>query len=118
MLRGFFDLVTVVYLMKYRTRPLHLFGGVALTLLVAAIVLAAALSVPLNVMEQPPRWNFTMWLLDTALFTMAPIFVGIGLLAEAQLATHIRELPPPPITELLNCSDEATPAGTEVRHGE
>jgi hypothetical protein len=44
-LRGFFDLLTVTFMGRYRYRPLHLFGGVGLALGLVGFVLLAYLTV-------------------------------------------------------------------------
>ncbi|MFN2471805.1 MAG: glycosyltransferase family 2 protein [Gaiellaceae bacterium] len=44
-LRGFFDLLTVTFMGRYRYRPLHLFGGLGLALGAIGFVLLAYLSV-------------------------------------------------------------------------
>ncbi len=44
-LRGFFDLLTVTFIGRYRTRPLHLFGGLGLLLSFAGIAVLAYLTV-------------------------------------------------------------------------
>jgi glycosyltransferase involved in cell wall biosynthesis len=44
-LRGFFDLLTVTFMGRYRYRPLHLFGGVGLFLGLVGFVLLAYLTV-------------------------------------------------------------------------
>jgi glycosyltransferase involved in cell wall biosynthesis len=44
-LRGFLDLLTVTFVGRYRHRPLHLFGGVGLLLLVAGLATLAYLTV-------------------------------------------------------------------------
>ncbi len=43
--RGFFDLLTVLFMGRYRHRPLHLFGGLGLVLIVVGVVISAYLSV-------------------------------------------------------------------------
>jgi glycosyltransferase involved in cell wall biosynthesis len=43
--RGFFDLVTVLFIGRYRYRPLHLFGGVGLTLGMAGFSICGYLTV-------------------------------------------------------------------------
>lgn len=110
--RGFLDLLTVVYLTKYRARPLHLFGGIGLGLIVFSIALGALLSLRLTFYQPPPAWHFLMWLLDAALFTLGSVFFAIGLLAEGALAATFRQLPPPPVVERLNLPerDEASHA--------
>ena len=44
-LRGFFDLLTVTFMGRYRYRPLHLFGGLGLVLGMVGFVLLAYLTV-------------------------------------------------------------------------
>jgi glycosyltransferase involved in cell wall biosynthesis len=106
LLRGFFDLFTVLYVTRFRFRPLHWFGTFALGCLFAALILAAAFSPYLTTnFLNPPKWHFMGWLLVTALFTMAPILFAIGLVAEGQLATTLAQQPAPPIVECLNCED-------------
>jgi hypothetical protein len=43
--RGFFDLITVLFLTQYTRRPLHFFGWVGLTTLVAGFAINAYLAV-------------------------------------------------------------------------
>jgi glycosyltransferase involved in cell wall biosynthesis len=43
--RGFFDLLTVLFIGRYRYRPLHLFGGVGLLLETAGVAICAYLTV-------------------------------------------------------------------------
>jgi glycosyltransferase involved in cell wall biosynthesis len=44
-LRGFFDLLTVTFIGRYRTRPLHLFGGLGLLLGLAGVAVLGYLTV-------------------------------------------------------------------------
>lgn len=44
-LRGMFDLMTVLFLGRYRQRPLHLFGGMGLAMLATGFVICAYLTV-------------------------------------------------------------------------
>ncbi|MHB9025869.1 MAG: glycosyltransferase family 2 protein [Armatimonadota bacterium] len=115
--RGFFDLLTVNYLMKYRLRPLHYFGGIGLMCILFSLVLGAVLSLFLTIpkLYPPPPWHFYMWLFDAALFTMGPVFIGLGLLAESNLAAHFERYPPPPIAEVINVTD-ADAAPDEAAH--
>ena len=117
-LRGFFDLLTVRYITKYRFRPLHLFGSIAVGLFVFSLALGACLSLYLTVpqLSPPPPWHFYMWLLDAAFFTMSPLLLAMGMLAEGQLAASFALQPAPPIAECLNFPTAADPA--EVRHAE
>ncbi len=109
------DLCTLLYLNKFRTRPLRLFGSLAAGCLLVALALGAGLSVYLTGWTlnppAPPRWHFFMWLLDAALFTLSPVLFALGLLAEGQLASATPS--EPAITERINVS--ITPQN-EVRH--
>jgi dolichol-phosphate mannosyltransferase len=44
-LRGALDLITVVFLGRYRNRPLHLFGGIGIALTVAGVAISAYLTI-------------------------------------------------------------------------
>lgn len=104
-LRGLFDLITVVYITKYRFRPLHLFGSAGLGLLAVGLLLLACLSIPLN-MERAPVWQYPFWWLSSALCVVGPILIGMGILAEGQLANGFRAQPLPPVAEYLNLPDD------------
>lgn len=110
--RGFFDLLTVAYLTKYRFRPLHLFGGVGITLFVLALFFGAVLSVFASYYDRV-GWRSFFWMIIFAFFTLGPLLVTIGLIAEGQLATAFRRLPEPPVAERINCprTDEVAHAG-------
>jgi glycosyltransferase involved in cell wall biosynthesis len=43
--RGLFDLMTVVFLGRYRQRPMHLFGGIGLILMLAGIAISIYLTI-------------------------------------------------------------------------
>jgi glycosyltransferase involved in cell wall biosynthesis len=110
-LRGLFDLVTVLYITRYRFRPLHLFGGWGISCLLGGAVLGAVLNVPMLLLPQVPRGHFLLWLLAVALFIIGPLLIGIGLIAEGQLATDFRQIPPAPIAEVIEPAE-----ATEVEH--
>lgn len=111
--RGGLDLLTVVYLTRFRTRPLHFFGGIGLLCMLIAVILGATLNIPLTLMAEPPRWQFWMWLLTANLFTLGPLLIAIGLVAEGLLANTYRQVPAPPIAERVNftITDEVSHAG-------
>ena len=109
--RGFFDLLTVVYLTKYRMRPLHFLGGAGLLSFFIGVIGGLLLSTYLWV-----TGNYPYLLLDTldiALLAAGPILLGVGLIAEGQLAATFAQAPPPPVVETVNfpASDEVTHAG-------
>jgi len=119
-IRGFLDLVTVVYINKYRFRPLHLFGSWAVGLFVLSLALCGVLTPFLLVGDgTPPRYHFVLWLLDIALFIMAPLLFAIGLVAEGVLANTFLQQPAPPIMERVNFGElpvrEAAPVASETQ---
>jgi glycosyltransferase involved in cell wall biosynthesis len=100
------DLITVAYLTRYRYRPLHLFGGIGTGFTLIGLALGAVLSPYLTIAGiDPPAWHFFMWLLALALIVLGPLFIALGLLAEAQLASAFPRLPPPPVAERINCTE-------------
>jgi glycosyltransferase involved in cell wall biosynthesis len=101
-LRGLMDLFTVIYITKYRFRPLHLLGGIGFGCLLAGIVLWLVLNAVMLTAAEPPRGVFLIWMFATALTIVGPVLIGLGLLAEGQLAAGFRRLPPAPIVEELN----------------
>lgn len=91
--RGFFDLLTVLMLTRYTTRPLHLFGlfGVIVGLIGFGIV--AYLSI---------GWLFGQWIAGRPLFILGALMViagiqlvSFGLLAEMIVYGSNRESDPP-----------------------
>lgn len=78
--RGFFDLVTVLFLRRYVTRPLHLFGMVGAILFVAGFGIGAYLTI-LKIMGEAigRRPLLTLGIL---LMVVGVQFVSFGLLAE------------------------------------
>lgn len=105
-LRGLMDLFTVIYITKYRFRPLHLLGGFGFGLLLLGLLLAAvALGCTLDAAfttHVAPWWHVFLWAPAAVLIVVGPLFIGFGLLAEGQLAAGFRRLPPAPIAETLN----------------
>lgn len=91
--RGFFDLLTVLMLTRYTTRPLHLFGlfGVVVGLVGFGIVSYLAIG-----------WLFGQWIAGRPLFILGALMViagiqlvSFGLLAEMIVYGSNRESDPP-----------------------
>jgi hypothetical protein len=103
-LRGFFDLVTVVFITKYRNRPLHFFGNFAITFFVIGLIFSvfwgALYSLDKNVI------NGIMLNLSVGTMLLAPILFGLGILAEQNLFYNYRKGQQPPIEETINISEE------------
>lgn len=85
-LRGFFDLLTVSFVGRYRYRPLHLFGSMGLLLGAVGIGLLAYLTVD-KILGHPIGQRPLLFL--GVLVTVVGIqLLGIGLLAELVLNQH------------------------------
>ena len=85
-LRGFFDLLTVSFVGRYRYRPLHLFGSMGLLLGAIGIGLLAYLTVD-KILGHPIGQRPLLFL--GVLVTVVGIqLLGIGLLAELVLNQH------------------------------
>ena len=108
-LRGLFDLMTVVYITKYRFRPLHLFGSIGLGLLALGLLMLFCLSLPV-IFERAPLWQYTFWWLASGMCVIGTLSIGLGLLAEGQLAGGFHAQPLPPVAEVLNLQEN------EARH--
>jgi glycosyltransferase involved in cell wall biosynthesis len=91
--RGFFDLLTVLMLTRYTTRPLHLFGFLGLILGLTGFGIVAYLSV---------GWLFGRWIAGRPLLILGTLMaiagvqlVSFGLLAEMIVYASNREDDPP-----------------------
>ena len=112
-LRGFFDLCTVIFITKYRMRPLHLFGTIGIGFLLIAIIFSIALSALYAVVvHQPGLFYFLLMMVTISLYTLGPIFFAIGLLAEGHLATTFHQEPAPPIDERINITGNGSTTNT------
>ena len=79
--RGFFDLLTILFLGTYSWRPLHLFGGIGGVVSVAGSLVLIYLTV-LWLMGDRPIGNRPLLTLGVLLVTVGVQFLSIGLLAE------------------------------------
>ena len=88
LLRGGFDLMTVLFLNNYRYRPLHLFGTTGMVMLLAGFVINAYLSIEwfngVRPLSQRPLLT-----LGVLLMVMGVQLLTMGLIAEL-LVSHIR----------------------------
>jgi glycosyltransferase involved in cell wall biosynthesis len=91
--RGFFDLLTVLMLTRYTTRPLHLFGLFGMVVGLAGFGIVAYLSI---------GWLFGKWIAGRPLFLLGTLMViagiqlvSFGLLAEMIVYGSNREGDPP-----------------------
>ena len=86
--RGFFDLLTVVFITNYINRPMHLFGGIGSLFFIAGLVIFSYLFFG--------RWIFGESIGASPLFSIAIFLIGsgvqifiIGMLSE--LIVHNKE---------------------------
>jgi len=91
--RGFFDLLTVLMLTRYTTRPLHLFGLLGLVVGLVGLGIVSYLSI---------GWLFGKWIAGRPLFILGALMVitgiqlvSFGLVAEMIVYTSTREREPP-----------------------
>jgi glycosyltransferase involved in cell wall biosynthesis len=85
-LRGFFDLLSVTFMGRYRYRPLHLFGGVGLLMGALGFIILLYLTV---------EWFWGQGIGGRPLFTLGVLlevvgiqFVSLGLLSELITSQH------------------------------
>lgn len=119
-LRGFFDLVTVVFITKYRNRPLHFFGNFAITFFVIGLIftifwgsLAAVQGhlITTGTIEgikiaQAYVCSNIFLNLSIGSMLLAPVIFGLGIIAEQQLFYSYRKGQQPPVEETLNITEE------------
>lgn len=86
--RGFLDLLTITFLGRYRHRPMHLFGGVGLLMVLVGLVVSAYLSV-LRFMGEGIG-NRPLLLLGVLLILVGMQFLTIGLMSEMIQRHHLR----------------------------
>ena len=89
-LRGFFDLLTVSFMSRYRHRPLHLFGGLGLLLGALGTVILLYLTVVKLAGE--PIGRRPLLLLGVLLVVVGIQFLSLGLLSELLTSQHRERL--------------------------
>lgn len=88
--RGFFDLLTALFITQYARRPLHLFGGIGATLASIGFVFLSYLSV-LWLMGEGPIGTRPLFLGGIMLMLLGAQLLSIGLVGE--LITHLAYRP-------------------------
>src|ERR1017187_9197788 len=94
----FFDLLTIRFLLKYMSRPLHFFGGLgALGMVVGSIISLALAGIKImnphrNVMDQ----HGPMFVIGAVLIVAGIQMMAIGLLGELQVRHHFTSQHPAP----------------------
>jgi hypothetical protein len=87
-LRGFFDLLTVAFMGRYRYRPLHLFGGIGLLLGAGGFAILLALTV--EKLGGASIGGRPLLLLGILLLVVGIQFFSLGLVGE-MLTSHNEE---------------------------
>jgi glycosyltransferase involved in cell wall biosynthesis len=85
-LRGFFDLLTVAFIGRYRHRPLHLFGGLGLALGTLGTAILAYLTVVK--LGGEPIGHRPLLTLGVLLVVVGMQFFSLGLIGELVLSQH------------------------------
>jgi len=80
-LRGFLDLLTVLFTTRYFRRPLHFFGAVGSLFALAGLVINVWLSI-LKLLGETSISNRPLFLVGILLIVVGVQFVSIGLLGE------------------------------------
>lgn len=81
LIRGFLDLITVYFLEKYLSRPLHLFGTIGLASMASGIVIGTYLSI-LRIFYGVPLSDRPLLLLAILMVISGMQFITLGLLGE------------------------------------
>ena len=89
-LRGFFDLLTVTFMSRYRHRPLHLFGGLGLVLGATGAGILVYLTVVKLTGE--PIGRRPLLLLGVLLVVVGIQFLSLGLVSELLTSQHRERL--------------------------
>ena len=87
-LRGFLDLLTITFIGRYRNRPMHLFGGIGVLLVVAGVCVSAYLTV-LRLLGEGIG-NRPLLLLGVLLILVGVQLITIGLVSEMIQRHHMR----------------------------
>ena len=97
--RGFLDFLTVLFLTRYRTRPLHLIGGMGI--LMAMVSFAILLYLTIGWFGGTPIAGRPMFFLGIMLFIVAVQLMTFGLLAEMVTSFFLERRNEYPVLEEL-----------------
>ncbi len=88
--KGFFDLITVSFLLQYKDKPLHLFGTVGLTLFTLGFITGGHLTYLwyLDIVI----WNRPLLILSVLLLILGVQFFFFGLIAEMIATQHVPDV--------------------------
>ncbi len=91
--RGFFDLITILFLMRYDRRPLHIFGWFGLLSFIGGLIINVYLTVLWFIGERPIG-DRPLLMLGVLLVILGAQFISLGLIAEMVtrgFASHISQ---------------------------
>ena len=109
MVRGFFDLLTILLITRYRARPLHLFGGVGLAF--AALGFGCLVYLTVLWFEGRGIGQRPLLLLGVLLVLLGIQLISTGLLGEMIGSVQVRDRPHYVVR------DERTAREWDTRHG-
>lgn len=89
-LRGLFDLMTVLFLGRYRHRPLHLFGGLGALLVIAGFAICAYLSFE-KIVNGASISDRPLLLLGVLILVVGVQVLSLGLISELITMTHAEQ---------------------------
>jgi len=99
--RGFFDLLTIIFLTQYAYRPLHLFGGIGFGLGFLGFCALVYLTV-LWFLGQRPIGTRPLFMGGIMLLLLGAQLLSLGLIGELFLKLNIRSEPPYIIKRVIN----------------
>jgi glycosyltransferase involved in cell wall biosynthesis len=109
LVRGFFDLLTILLITRYRTRPLHLFGGVGLA--VATVGFASLVYLTVIWFQGRGIGQRPLLLLGVLLVLVGIQLISTGLLGEMIGSTQVRDRP------FYDVREERSAREWDTRHG-
>jgi len=92
--RGYLDLLTVLFLGRYRSRPQHLFGGIGTLLFLAGLIISVYLTIDKLAFGHPLS-DRPLLLLGVLLIVVGVQLVSLGLLSELIVNSRARSGPDP-----------------------
>lgn len=113
--KGLFDLVTVVLLTRYQARPLHFFGGIGLGLGLLGGLILTYLS-GLWILGYGPIGDRPLFFLGILLITTATQLFGVGLIAELLQTSQLRDAGKYAIRNLVGFGEplDTRPSGPRI----
>ena len=108
-IKGFLDLMTVRFLTRFRERPLHMLGGIGLTLFALGGIGMLSLAVIWLDPANRPIGNRPLLFYSIALLLVGLQLVSVGILAELVTSYNIRAEDVYSIAERVPVADSHTP---------